>query len=263
MYTKELPLHERNICIFADENKKREFNDPDWIEVGKDLFVPSFILYRLWKNRYNLKEIYKKKLPYPIFDLDEARSSFNFPPSHPQNGFVYATSEFDEYLYVPLSSFHRYMYESKMAAFVELCSSLGAKSCKVVYAEENGQVITSNLVLNNIPTNAGVLNTEANFSKSSKKNQNVDVYFSFPPYKKITKYETKWMNGEPTWETLQKVRLQNSVENYSAEFNYADDFGVTADVANSLNGVGVKIGGSFSEFKKIKYLFDVEFWPKD
>lgn len=71
------------------------------------------------------------------------------------------------------------------------------------------------------------------------------------------------MNGEPTWNTLQKIRLEKDVNNYTAEFSYVDEMGINADVAGSLNGIGLNIGGSFEEIKKKKYKFEVEFWQKN
>lgn len=261
---KLIPLHERNICIIANDETKKELENTDWTKLGLDILTNNFSLAsRLWNNRKNLENSYKKKVPYPIYNIDEARKSFKFPPSHPQNGIVYATSEIDDLLYVPLSSFHKYMYESKMASFTELCASLGAKNCKILYAEENDIDITSKLKLQNIPTSSGVLNSDFDFGYNKKNSQDADIFFSFPKQNSIKEYDNVWMNGEPTWKTLQKLRLENDVEKYTTEFNYSDDLGVTADIANSLNGIGFNIGGTFQKLKKTRYKFEVEFWPKN
>ena len=65
-------------------------------------------------------------LPYPVLDPVVARNMFQFPLDHPIDSLAYACSEAEPLLYVPLSGFHRYMYEAKMAAFSKLCSNLGA-----------------------------------------------------------------------------------------------------------------------------------------
>ncbi|MEJ8597583.1 hypothetical protein JSO62_02580 [Riemerella anatipestifer] len=262
----ELPSYKRQICIFASEKTKEELKVLDWKSIGFDLLFqnifPFAFAYRLWKEKRILRDSYYKDVPFPIFDIEVARELFRFPPSHPRDGLSYATSEIESDLYVPISSFHKYMYESKMSAFTELCATLGAKTCKIVYAEENGKDVTVNFTGKNIPTSAGVLNSELNSNINRRNTQNADIFFSFPNNKNISRYETVWMNGEPTWNALQKMRLENDVDKYTADFNYTDDMGITAKIANNLNGIGIDIGGKFEEFKKIRYKFEVEFWPK-
>lgn len=271
---KAIPLHERKICIFADIPTQEKLKNKDWLELVFSYYMSGDLInlgFNLYKNRKNLSSFYKKHLnslyskksPYPILNIDEARSQFRFQLSHPINGMAYATSELEDDLYIPLSSFHKFMYESKISAFTELCSSLGAKNCKIIYAEENGIDITAKVKSQNIPTNVGIIDSETNFNHHSRNTQNLDIFMSFPKNKTIHKYESAWMNGEPTWNTLQKIRLEKDVEKYVAEFNYIDDMGITANIANSLNNIGIDIGGKFEEFKKIKYKFEVEFWPKE
>lgn len=265
---RNIPLHKRSICIIANEETVKTLNNLDWNKIYGDLaiLIPPLIAFnlgrRLWKNRTNWKDIYKKKLPYEVLDIDKARQVFNFPPSHPQNGVVYATSEIDDLTYVPLASFHKYMYESKMASFTELCSSLGAKTCSVIYAEENGTDITSKITLDNVPTGSGAFNSQASVGYNTGSSQNAGVFLRFPKPNSIKEYKSAWLHGEPTWKTLQKLRLENDVERYNAEFNYNDDMGITAEIAASLNGIGVNIGGTYETFKKTKYKFSIEFWEK-
>ena len=261
----ELPLHQRQISIFASEKTKEELKVLDWKSIGSDLLFSNIftIGYRYWKEKRVFRNSYYKNIPFPIFDIDLARKSFRFPPSHPRDGLSYATSEIESDLYIPISNFHKYMYESKMSAFAELCATLGAKTCKIVYAEENEQDVTVNFTGKNIPTTAGVLDSQLDSNINKRSTQNADIFFSFPNRKNISKYETVWMNGEPTWNALQKMRLENGVEKYTADFNYTDDMGITAKIANKLNGVGIDIGGKFEDFKKIKYKFEVEFWAEE
>lgn len=261
----EIPIHERQISIFASEKTKEELKILDWKSIGTDLLFANIftIGFRFLKEGQILRDSYYKDIPFPIFDINIARKSFRFPPLHPKDGLVYASSDIEDDLYVPLSSFHKLMYESKMSAFTKLCSSLGAKSCRILYAEENEKDITAKVTAKNIPTNGGTVDSSIVSTFNNKNNQDVDLFMSFPRAKKIYKYETKWMNGEPTWQTLQEIRIENDIEKCIAEFNYTDEMGVTTNIASSLNGMGLNVGGKFEECKKIKYKFEVEFWPKE
>lgn len=261
---KTIPLHERSVCIIANEETEKKLNDVDWQKLSLDVMGdPINLVIKLWKGRKDIKNSYNKKPKFPILNIDIARKEFKFPPSHPQNGVVYATSEIDQATYIPFSKFHNYMYESKMAAFTKLCNSLGAKSCKIIYAEENGVDITAKIKLENIPTNKGNVDNDIDFSYNSSNKQNVDVFMSFPQNINIYKFENPWLYGEPTWQALQEIRLENDIEKFIAEFIYTDDMGVNLNIANSLNKIGLNLGGNYEEFKKIKYRFEVEFWPKN
>lgn len=274
----EIKLHDRLIAIVATkETEEKLTNQTDWKKLGLDSLMvlggspiksfgsPNNInLLKLAKTLFtnNIDPIYKTKIPYPVFDFDFVRKNFRFPPQHPKDGVVYACSEFEPDLYIPLASFHKYMYESKMSAFNEMCAFLGAKTCRVIYEEENGTVVTTHIGAEKIPTNVGTVNAELDFASKSNHNQKAIVFFTFPEPKEIVEFKSNWMNGEPSWNSLQKMRLERDVSIYTAEFSYLDEMGVNANLAGSLNGIGLNIGGTFEEIKRKKYKFEVEFWQK-
>jgi hypothetical protein len=263
-----IPIHERLISIIATEDTKKQLSERiDWKKLGKDYLLGGGILkigfkvIKSIKNSENALETYRHN-QYPILNIDAARKCFKFPPTHPKDGVVYATSEIDPNLYIPLSSFHNYMYESKMSAFNEMCAYLGAKTCKIIYAEENEKDITSEFMATNIPTNLGILNSKVDFHSKNTHGEEANIFFSFPKTKEISEYSSNWLQGEPTWKTLQKLRLEKDIKTYIAEFSYYDEMGIDAKVANSFNNVGVNIGGTFNEIVKKKFKFEVEFWSK-
>jgi hypothetical protein len=71
------------------------------------------------------------------------------------------------------------------------------------------------------------------------------------------------MNGEPTWGVMQRLRFERNLERYRAEFSYFDDMGIDANVAAKIAGVGLNIGGEFKQMHQRKWIFDVEFWPRE
>ncbi len=264
---KSIPVQNRRLSIVAtEETAKKLSKEIDWGKAFLHYITPyrlpiEFVI-SLFKKE-NPFEKYQKKIPYPVFDINIALNNFNFPPQHPKDGIMYACCDIEPDLYVPISTFHNYMYQHKMSAFNEMCASLGAKTCRVRYAEENDIDITAKLNASNIPSQVGILDGGANSSYKNTNKEGLNTYFSFPkPAKPITEYKSNWLNGEPTWVSLQKIRLERDVDRYTAEFNYIDEMGISVDIAASINKIGINIGGTFNKIIKRKFIFDVEFWPK-
>jgi hypothetical protein len=220
--------------------------------------IPALRLYRLFVEWLGNRS----KFPYPVLEPSTARTIFKFPLNHPNDGLVYACSPAEPMHYVPLSGFHRYMYEFKMAAFHELCAALGAKQCKVVYAEVDGRETTAHAHVTGIPSTWGSISVGGKSEHNEKHSQDATVVMSFPPPTgSPTGADTGWLVGEPTWISMQRLRLERGLEKYRAEFSYADDMGVDAEAAAKIGRIGLKIGGQFEAMQKRKWIFDVEFWP--
>lgn len=204
----------------------------------------------------------QKNLPYPLFDLRTVRDQFNFPINHPIDGLAYVCCEAEPNLYVPLASFHQYMYEAKLAAFHELCANLGVHRCTVVYAEEDGQDITMRVRASGIPTQIGPVSGGLSTSATHRSSETTAVFAEYPsPNRPLTEIRSGWMNGEPTWVMMQKLRFERNLERWRAEFVYSNDMGINANAAAKVAGVGIDIGGKFAEMHQKKWIFDVEFWP--
>ncbi len=225
------------------------------------LLGPSILSpYFLWKILKHTKNV--PRLPYPVFDIVEARDQFKFPINHPVDGGVYACCDAEPMLYVPLASFHRYMYEAKVSAFQQLCANLGVHRCTIVYAEENGSDITAKFAASSIPTQVGPISLDVKGERNRNSRENASVFAEYPyPNTLPTRTNTNWMNGEPTWTMMESLRLERNLERHRAEFNYSSDMGVSGDVAAKIAKVGLSIGGKYEEMKHIKWVFDVEFWP--
>lgn len=210
----------------------------------------------------NKKDAKPKIPPYPIFELKLAREQFEFPTNHPIDGLVYACCDAEPNHYVPLASFHRYMYELKMGAFQKLCSNLGARHASILYAEEDGRDITAQIVASGIPTQVGPASVTAEAGSHHQSSERARILARFPQRTRpLRKTESGWMNGEPTWRTMQEIRLEDGVDSWEADFSYTDDMGVRAEVAGKILGMNLKIGGEFEKIHPRKWKFEVEFWP--
>jgi hypothetical protein len=193
-------------------------------------------------------------------EIDFFRKNYDFPPQHPKRGVVYACHDFYPNLYVPLANFHEKSLELKMNDFIDLCESLGAKSCTVVYEEENDKVIKSNLDLKNIPTDKGEFSTDNSFNSNSNTTTTIDGQVNFAKATTLEDLDSLWFNSERTWKSMKDSRLKGKRGDTRVEFNYKDDMGVNGKLAATLGDLGFDLGGSFTEMKRMKYIYDVKFW---
>lgn len=263
---------DRIILIASKEKLESLNNQIDWNKIIYDwckitfapLPVASKIIssYFLSDEKNNIFQQYKKKFPYPVVNINSIPSELNFPPQHPVDGVLYASCDFDPKRYVPFYDFHRKIKEAKVSAFIKMCADLGAKYCKVLYAEEDGKDISENLKLNNIPTNAGNLNIQQSASFSSQYNFSNSYEYSFNKPIAIKESKSIWLNSEPSWRNLQEMRLKNNVSICKGEFTYLDEMGITGDLAVSLVNTGLNLGGEFRKIVKTIYKFEVVFWEK-
>lgn len=249
-------VNERQIVIIASPEKLKNLNkEVDWrTAIGLVAWPVGYAAYKYFST--------ETPYPYPVFDLKASRNTFEFPVNHPVDGQVYACCEASPDLYVPFAFFHQYMYQSKMAAFLKICADLGAKRCKVTYAEENGKDISANFGVSDIPTEMGNVSGDANVSSKKHSSSAAAVFAEFPqPKGQIKGSSSRWMNGEPTWIAMQESRLGNGLDKFRAEFTYSDDLGIKGDLAAKISKIGLSIGGKYEEMSRKKWVFDVEFWP--
>ena len=207
------------------------------------------------KNKF-IDKCYK----YPVIWVEEAQKHFKFPPNHPQHNTLYGMCDILPDIYVPLSAFHNYFRQMKYSSFMELCASLGAKEISLEYADiENTSYKID--AASTIPTKLGELGLDASVNGSTNKNMNGQFTINFPEKNKaIKEYYTEWMETEPTWKSMKKMRIENHVESFKVEFNYTYDFGINASLAAKCAGLGFDIGGEFKEMKKIELKYNVLFW---
>jgi len=75
------------------------------------------------------------------YAMTKALELFKFPPNHPIANTAYAMVDVYPDHYVPLAGFHEHYKQTKHAAFIELCASLGAKEICIENAEINEQTL--------------------------------------------------------------------------------------------------------------------------
>jgi hypothetical protein len=259
------PFYDRRMVIVGTEEKVQELNNQiDW----KNTAIDSLTGRSYWRFLDNARKgklsPFSIKKNIPALEINSARERFKFPIQHPIDGVVYCCIDTEPDLYLPLASFHDKFFETKMNAFIELCSNLNAKEIKVVYAEENGKTVSVKGGAKNIPTPKGTVGGTLSAGGNTQNDTDKDIFYSFTkPTKPIKKYESTWLNAEPSWKKLQQIRIEGDAERGIANFSHVDEMGITADLAAGLKGMGANIGGTYKELITRRFEFNVEFWPKE
>jgi len=161
----------------------------------------------------------------PHYTMSEAKKLFRFPPNHPIVNTAYAMAEVYPDHYVQLSEFHEYFKQTKHAAFIELCASLGAKEICIEKAELNNQNLDIN---SDIKTPLASLGLGINIRQNKETGEKVAFKFS-DENKGIKEYDSPWINAEPSWRSMNNLRRKNHLQEIGAEFTYVDDMGINAN----------------------------------
>ena len=272
MINKETKIYNRRIILIDSDKNLNQFKMGEY---GKKILskikqnnLPKFlkehlvignsvrILENTIKANIDLNDISKANIDYCL-------DNFKFPPQHPHKGIVYSCTDMEPLYYLPIANFHKFTLDLKECAFIEMCAHLGAK--EIILKEEKIDNVKSkiNLEVENIPTQSGNFSSDLRNEQFENSNVKNSLSFSFPkPTKKLIEeeYNSKWIDTEPTWKTLQKVRLENNVLEYIAEFNYNDEMGINTELSAKLINSGFNIGGEFNKIKKVERIYKVIFW---
>jgi len=253
-------ISDKDISRLLDIDERREtFSEQNFFAKILDGFSIQENLKDVGEKLF-LKDLKDRLTMYPAISSELAEKHFKFPPNHPKQNLLYGMCDIIPDLYVPISTFHDYFMQMKHTSFIELCASLGAKEIYLEYAEiENKSYNIDSSA--NIPSALGMLGLNLSLDESTSNKMNGKLAFKFSEKnKEIKDYQSEWIDTEPTWKSMKKMRIENHAESYRAEFNYSEDYGVNSKVAANCTALGINIGGSFKAIKETKLKYNVLFW---
>ena len=205
------------------------------------------------------KRKYERKYNLEIITKDDITENMKFPINHPVDGGVYANSDINPNYYCPIANYHEYLQDLKKNDFLKLCSSLGAKSIKLV-SECN---IDKDLSSKNKISFFREQQIDASFGISHKTNELNSVEYTFEKnISSIYEYNSPWFNEEPSWKTMQEMRLENNLLHQRVSYSYYDDFGINAGFAAKMIQIGATLGGDFHNINRIQKIYEIDFWPQ-
>ncbi len=206
----------------------------------------------------HFKHKYENKFHIEIVSPNTITSEMEFPINHPIDGGIYANSDINPNYYCPIAIYHKYMQEMKQQDFLQLCSSLGAKTIKLISEYDIDKDLSSTSKVKFFHK----AEIDTNISVSYKHNEKQNIEYNFEKnISTIKEYDSPWFNEEPSWKTMQTMRLKSNLLHQRVTYSYYDDFGINAGFAANMVQLGASLGGEFHNIKRIQREYEIEFWP--
>lgn len=151
-----------------------------------------------------------------------------------------------------MASFHSVLFEEKASELVTLLASLGVTRLRVTH--HRGYRSAAGIRL----TASEVGSAQAQEKASSSREAVFEETYTGRGEPRIPSGGV-WFNHEPTWRAIARRRLEFGLKTFDISLNYSDDYGTTAELKATLEGVGVSLGGKFTEFESTEWRFAGEF----
>jgi len=174
--------------------------------------------------------------------LTEA-TALDMPAGRPVIGSVYAPHPCVDSLFYPIASFHRWVFNDKIADASRLLRSLGATSIKIESVQGWDKSISANL--------AGLVNgadvgAQAGSMSTSSAIVIFECTFENECEPSVPK-DLRWYAQEPLWQEVGEGRLQHGMRTFSLEVTYNEDHNINAGLKAKLKKAGLDIGGAFRD----------------
>lgn len=198
----------------------------------------------LWKARERADS---EELPFLVVTNSQA-DSLSFPNGHPRPNVVYAGDPGVAGDYYPVSSFHRFLFEGKVAEALRLLRSLGATEIAIEYLEGFNRGAGVDLSLS-APAGAGV-EVGGGVAQTSEASSSAKTTMLLSPTMpaQIPK-DLIWFSQELLWQEVANARLESGLRAFTIDVNYTEDFGINANLKAKIAKVGLEAGGTFTEYQ--------------
>lgn len=174
---------------------------------------------------------------------------------------VYAAHPHERGLYLPLARFHRYLLDEKHAELVNLASSLGARTLRLLdsqKARKSGGVNAEVVGVDGVDVAAKVT-----ASASSANEFTLEFLAEERPTTPPTLPARRvWFDHEPLWQAMAHARLTRGITQYTVSFSHESDFGIDAGLCAKIAGLGLDLGGKFLQSESVVKTYEVTFWPR-
>lgn len=204
----------------------------------------------LWKAR---KRAHREHLPLLVVSTSQA-ASLTFPYGPPLARVVYVGDPGIAGKYYPVSGFHRYMFQAKVAEAQKLLIGLGATEISIEYVEGFGREAGGDLAVAGSEDAGG--GSHATSNRRSRAESTMRLAPTKPPH---IPDGLVWFSSEPLWRAVADARLESGLLSYSLEVNYTEDFGINANLNAKIANVGLEAGGKFQECRATTWRLNVTF----
>lgn len=199
----------------------------------------------LWKTR---RRADNANLPFLVVSKSQA-DYLSFQNGHPLQNVVYVGDPGVAGKYYPVASFHRFLFEGKVAEALRLLRSLGATEISIEYVEGFDRGAGVNLSVAQ-PSGAGA-DIGGAFDATGKTRSGAKTTMKLTPTMPahIPK-DLVWFGSEPLWNEVADARLHGGLQSFTIDVNYTDDFGINANLNAKIAKVGLETGGKLTEYRE-------------
>lgn len=202
----------------------------------------------LWRAR---KRADKANLPVLVVTTSQARS-LSFPNGHPLRDVVYVGDPGVAGSYYPVASFHRFLFEGKVAEALRLLRSLGATEISIEYIEGFNRGAGVDLAMS--PPSASGGEIGGGIDRTSKVSSGAKTTMQLSPTMPAqVPNDLIWFASEPLWKEVANARLESGLRSFTIDVNYTDDFGINANLQAKVASAGLRLGGNFTEFQETRW----------
>ena len=209
------------------------------------LAAPIVVVWLLRRKNVKSKLLL---LPYSFSE----KLSLIHPPMNDQ---VYVGHPHEPRIYYPTAEFHRIMFENKFSELLRLLTSLGAVRIKAHYIKGYKRDLGFETIF-------GIAADQFSLKFDKTQSQERSVVYEAeldnlskpdPPANLL------WYAHENTWKELTRERLSNGLRKVRVNLEYAEDFGVNAELKAKIKHYDLNLGGKFVNLSKTVWDFEVEF----
>ncbi len=199
---------------------------------------------QLWRTRRRAEGA---NLPYLVVTASQA-ANLRFPHGHPLTKVVYVGDPGLPGNYYPVANFHRILFEGKVVEALRLLRSLGATEISIEYLEGFYRAPGVDLSI----STPGKRGLKIGGGAKQTKEANAGAKFTMQLSPTMAAHIPKdliWFRSEPLWQEVANARLESGLRAFTIDVSYTDDFGVNGGLTASVADIGLKLGGTFTEFR--------------
>ena len=206
----------------------------------------------LWKMR---KRASSAHLPFLVVTSSQAKS-LTFAPGHPVPNVVYVGDPCVAGKYYPVANFHHFMFEGKVVEAIRLLRSLRATEISVEYLEGFDQA--GNIDFSIVTSIGDVGEVGSGRTGKARSGANISMQLS-PTMPAHVPADLIWFASEPMWQEVAAARLESGLRTFAIKVNYTEDFGIDSKLTAKIEGVGLKLGGKFTDYKETSWALSGSF----
>jgi hypothetical protein len=149
--------------------------------------------------------------------------------------------------------------QEKVAAFVEIAASLGARQLVLVSASIDRRSAAGGASLSAAAAQAGL---SAAFKDDNTIERQVMMEFPEPEREpEVPEHLGAWLMHDPILRAFANTRLRQRLSRAAVSLHMAESVALAAELAVMLPKQGIKVGGEYRRVHDSTWAFEVEFWP--